>query len=390
MTTSNNNRTLAQTLAVQSQVHLPGTVGRLLKQIRDLERVAPLFVKAGLVRPVDRPNPVNTKASGIATHASTTKTIGGFLYGAAASRCDMLVEQNAISTAGQDSTCEIDDINYENQSKRLALAAMRQAYELADRAVSEERSRLIYLDTPLVMDRGMVPPAGRAGDEGYRSAYAATLAAIEGFWERHREKLFPWNPQGAVVIGLASQRFGAIVHSAQQDLRLSEGRSQLLPTEEVDRDQLASLDGIEAAILGVGERRFVHGVLGSFTRTAAFRMNVHAPRMEPGAVVDLGIVGLHFRAGQTTQPRLMQLVGDAPGWTREAIDEIVGLTMALTAVGGAASAPLPVQLAERELKALAPFLENYSRSVAGELKRRELESIWLSDWDLATQGETPL
>lgn len=384
MKTNTTNRTLAQTLAVQSQIHLPGTVGRLLKQIRDLERVAPLFVKAGLVRAVDRPNPVNTRASGIATHASTTKTIGGFLYGAAACRCDLLVAQNAISTAGQDSACEIDDINFENQSKRLALAAMRQAYVLADRAVTEERSRLIYLDTPLVMDRGMVPPSDRAGDEGYRTAYAATLEAIESFWSRHRDRLFPWHPEGPVIVGLASQRFGAIVQSAQQDLRSQEGRSQLLPTEDVNRDQLAALDGIRDAILGVGERRFVHGILGSFTRTAAFRMNVHAPRMEPGSVVDLGVVGLHFRAGQTTQPRLMQLIGDAPAWTASAIDEVVGLTMALTAVGGAASAPLPVQLAERELNALGPFLEHYSRSVASELKRRDLESIWLSDWDLAT------
>lgn len=379
-----HNRTLAQTLAVQSQVHLPGTVGRLLKQIRDLERVAPLFVKAGLVRAVERPNPINVRASGIATHAAITKTIGGFLYGAAAARCDLLVEHNAISTAGQDSTCEIDDINYENQSKRLALAAIRQAYELADRAVSEERARLIFLDTPLVMDRSMVPPAKRAGDEGYQAAYAMTLNAIESFWAQHRDRLFPWNPSGPIIIGLASQRFGAIVQSAQQDLRQQEGRSQLLPTEDVDRDRLAALDGIRDAILGVGERRFVHGILGSFTRTAAFRMNVHAPRMEPGLVVDMGVIGLHFRAGQTTEPRLMQLVGDAPAWTSTAIDEVVGMTMALTAVGGALSAPLPVQLAERELNAVGPFLEHYSRSVAGELKRRELESIWLSDWDLAT------
>jgi hypothetical protein len=379
-----NSRSLTQTLAVQSQVHLPGTVGRLLKQIRDLERVAPLFAKTGLVRAVWRPNPINARASGIATYASTTKTIGGFLYGSAAARCDLLVEHNAISAAGQDSACEIDDINYENQSKRLALTAMRQAYELADRAVAEERGRLIFLDTPLLMDRGMVPPANRAGDEGYQAAYAATLTAMESFWSRHRERLFPWNASGPVIIGLASERFGAIVQSAQQDLRLQEGRSQLLPTEEVDRDQLAALDGIRDAILGVGERRFVHGILGSFTRTAAFRMNVHAPRMEPGSVVDLGVIGLHFRAGQTTEPRLMQLIGDAPAWTRAAIDEVVGLTMALTAVGGARSAPLPVQLAERELNALGPFLEHYSRSVAGELKGRELESIWLSDWDLAT------
>jgi hypothetical protein len=382
--TNTTNRTLAQTLAVQTQIHLPGTIGRLLKQIRDLERVAPLFVKAGLVRPVDRPNPVNTRASGIATHASTTKAIGGFLYGAAACRCDLLVEHNAISTAGQDSTCEIDDINFENQSKRLALAAMRQAYELADRAVVEERARLIYLDTPLVMDRGMVPPADRVGEEGYKAAYAATLEAIESFWSRHRQRLFPWHAEGPVVVGLAAERFGAIIQSAQQDLRLSEGRSQLLPSEHVDREHLLALDGIRDAILGVGERRFVQGILGCFTRTAAFRMNVHAPRMEPASVVELGVIGLHFQAGQTTQPQLMQLIGDAPAWNTSAIDEIVGLTMSLTAVGGAASAPLPVQLAERELNALGPFLEHYSRSVTGELKRRELESIWLSDWDLAT------
>jgi hypothetical protein len=379
-----SNRTLAQTLAVQSQIHLPGTVGRLLKQIRDLERVAPLFVKAGLVRAVERPNPIDTRASGIATHASTAKTIGGFLYGAAAARCDLLVEHNAVSTAGQDSACEIDDINYENQAMRLALVAMRQAYELADRAVVEERSRLIFLDTALVMDRSMVPSASRAGEPGYPAAYAATRETIESFWRRHRERLFPWNPSGPVIVGLASQRFGAIIQSAQQDLRLQDGRSQILPTETVNRDTLAALDGVRDAILGVGERRFIHGILGSFTRTAAFRMNVQAPEMEPRNVVDLGVVGLHFRAGQTTSPRLMQLVGDAPAWSTAAIDDVVGLTMALTAVGGAAATPLPVQLAERELGALGPFLEHYSRSVAGELKRRDIESIWLSDFDLAT------
>ena len=377
------NRTLAQALAVQSQVHLPGTVGRLLKQIRDLERIAPLFIRSGLVRSVDRPNPVNTRASGIATKASITKTVGGFLYGAAACRFDLLVDQNAISTAGQDSACEIDDINFENQSKRLTLVAMRHAYELADRAVAEDRARLIYFDAPLVMDREMVPPE-RAGDEGYKAAYSATLTAIESFWSKHKERLFPWNAKGPVVVGLASQRFGAIVQSAQQDLRIKEGMSQLLPTEGVTPEQLEVLEGARGAILGVGERRFVHGILSSFTRTAAFRMHVQAPRMEPASVAKLGVIGLHFRAGQTTEPRLMQLIGDAPDWTAAAIDEVVGLTMALTAVGGSSSAPLPVQLAERELTALGPFLDNYGRSVAGQLKNKEVENIWLSDWDLAT------
>src|SRR5690606_1961 len=123
--------------------------------------------------------------------------------------------------------------------------------------------------------RSMVPTASRAGEPGYPAAYAATRETIESFWARNRERLFPWNPSGPVIVGLASQRFGAIIQSAQQDLRLQDGRSQILPTETVNRDALTALDGVRDAILGVGERRFVHGILGSFTRTAAFRMNVH-------------------------------------------------------------------------------------------------------------------
>ena len=76
------------------------------------------------------------------------------------------------------------------------------------------------------------------------------------------------------------------------------------------------------------------------TRTAPTTAN---ERPSAGAVVDLGVIGLHFRPGQTTEPRLMQLVGDAPAWTSEATNEVVGLTMALTAMGGGAAAPLPVR-----------------------------------------------
>jgi hypothetical protein len=73
------SRSLAQSLAVQTQVHLAGTVGRLLKQIRDLERVAPLFIEARLVRAVDRPNPLTVNVAGISTRRQPD-VAGGFLY----------------------------------------------------------------------------------------------------------------------------------------------------------------------------------------------------------------------------------------------------------------------------------------------------------------------
>src|SRR5690606_9639731 len=122
-----NARTLAQTLAIQSQICLPGTVGRILHQIRELESIAPLFVKAGLVKSVDRPTPLNLKVSGIGTRSTVKKTVGGFVYATAAVRIDLVVENNVVSTAGQDSRCEIDDINFEDQSKTLQLNEARLA-----------------------------------------------------------------------------------------------------------------------------------------------------------------------------------------------------------------------------------------------------------------------
>ena len=184
MTSSHGSgRTLAQTLAIQTQLNLPGTAGRLLKQIRDLERVAPLFVQAGLVRPVTRPNPLNLRVGGIATRSTIVKALGGFLYAAAAVRMDLMVEDNSISTTGQDSACEIDDINYEEQSKRLQLIGIRQAYELADAAMrSDERFDLLVLDCPLVLNRSMVPLRESGSYAGHRAAYDQAIEAITRFW----------------------------------------------------------------------------------------------------------------------------------------------------------------------------------------------------------------
>ncbi|BAZ08866.1 hypothetical protein NIES4071_06720 [Calothrix sp. NIES-4071] len=375
-------RTLTQSLAIQSQINLPGTVGRILKQIREIERVAPLFSQAGLVRSVDRPNPLNVRVAGISTKAAITKTIGGFLYAAAAVRMDLAVEDNVISTVGQDSTCELDDINYENQSKRLQLIGVRQAYEMAERAIqSQNPYDLILLDCPLMLDRSMVPLREAENYAGYRSAFDGAVSAISKFWSTHRDKLQPWNPQGTAIVGLASERYGAIVHIAQQDLRTVAGRKQILSSENIDTERSREIIGSEDAILGIGERRFIYGILSSYTRTAAFRLNVQTPRMEPSDVVSLGVLGYHYKAAQTNTPQLLQLIGDEPHWNQKTLDKICSQVMALTITGGSQASPLPIQLAEREQQALDSFLKYYSSSLETEIRCREVEDLWLSDLD---------
>lgn len=380
MSNQTNSRSLAQILAIHSQIHLPGTAGRILHQIRELESVAPLFIKAGLVKGVDRPTPLNLKISGIGTRSALKKTVGSFLFVSAAVRIDLLVKDNVVSTAGYDSQCEIDDIGFEDQSKILQTNEIGLAYKLVDSGLQDFQPDIVLMDCPLIMNRSMVPVNRSGGEEGaYSENYARTIEIIASFWQRWQSGLYPWNKKGAVVAGVAAQRFGAIIHSALADLRQTEGRQQVLDTEGADPAVLAELERRDQSIKGIGERRFVFGLLGNFTRTAAFRMNVHTPRMEPAEVVKMGVLGLHYRANHNAGPHLLQLIGDAPGWEAVALNKIAGQVMALTATGGERALPFPLQLAQKELKSLDYFLENYKRAVAAEMRNRKIEAAWLED-----------
>jgi len=375
------SRSLAQMLAIQSQIHLPGTVGRILNQIRELEAVAPMFVEAGLVKGVDRPTPFNLKVSGIGTRSTVKKTVGGFLFASAGVRIDLKIEKNVVATAGQDSLCEIDDINFEDQSKILQLNETRLAYRLAGSGLDAFQPDIVLTDCPLALNRSMVPSFSKGIGTEYHRSYRQAIEVIQSFWETRREALFPWNREGAVFGGVAAQRFGAIVHSALADLRSLEGRKQVMATEKVNPVALKALDQHTKAILGIGERRFVFGLLGSFSRTGAFRMSVHTPRMEPALLRELGVLGVHYRANQNAGPRLLQLIGDAPGWDAAGMDLITGHVMALTSTGGEKALPFPIQLAQRELRTLEHFLENYRRGIAQEMRNRRIEDAWLEELD---------
>jgi hypothetical protein len=377
-----SNRSLAQTLAVQTQLHMPGTVGRLLQQIRDLEQLAPLFVNAGLVKPIERPNPLSINVTGIATRAATQKTLGGFLYASAAASIELSIQDNAVATSGQDSICELDDIDFVNQSKRLALIQMRQAYQLAEkRLLSGEAVDLILLDCPLFLGRDMAPLKDAPEHMEYRKDYDNTLAVIDGFWQAHKENLYPWNKKGPTLAGIASEKFGAILYVAKQDLRTEEGMSQLLASEGIDQTAAGEILNHLKGLSSIGEQRFINGILSSFTRTAAFRMAQKQNRMEPKLAAENGLVGFHFKGGNSTGIRLVQVAGDEPDWDANALDKLCGQLMCLMAVGGQRASPLPIQLAEHELKQLDQFVKFYKSNIQSALKSREVEDIWLSDLD---------
>ncbi|HDM8042051.1 TPA: hypothetical protein P0E04_000129 [Vibrio campbellii] len=377
-----SNRSLAQTLAVQTQLHMPGTVGRLLQQIRDLEQLAPLFVEAGLVKPIERPNPLNINVVGIATKSAVQKTLGGFLYASAAVSLNLTIQNNAVSTTGQDSLCELDDIDFVNQSKRLALIQIRQSYQMAEQRLSSgEPIDLILMDCPLFLGRDMAPLKDAPEHAEYRNSYDQTLSVIDQFWQTHKGQLYPWNPSGPVLAGIASEKLGAILYVAKQDLRTSSGMEQLLSSEGIDPQAAGDILNHLKGLASIGEQRFINGILSSFTRTAAFRISQNQPRLEPKSAAENGLVGFHFKGGNSTGIRLVQLAGDEPDWESPALDKLCGQLMCLMAVGGQKAFPLPIQLAEQELKQLDQFVKYYKSNIQSALKSREVEDIWLSDLD---------
>ena len=149
---------LAQSLAIDSQLRLPGSAGRILKNIRDIEKIAPMFRDVGLVKPVPKLSIVDMNVAGISTRSCVTKALGGFIYVSAALRVDLLIEQNKLSSGATDSISELDDIDFEAQAKRLELIQIRQTYSLLEKIFNSAHSyNLILIDTPFFLARDMAP-----------------------------------------------------------------------------------------------------------------------------------------------------------------------------------------------------------------------------------------
>nr|WP_049069573.1 hypothetical protein [Klebsiella michiganensis] len=373
------NMNLAQSLAIDSQLRLPGSAGRLLKQIRDIEHVAPLFRDAGLIKAVPKPSIVNLRVSGIATRSCLDKALGGFIYASAAVRTDLLIEDNKVSTAGIDSVSELDDIDFEAQRRRLDLIEIRQAYQLIEKQLqSSESCDLILLDTPLFLARDMAPLERNVH---HKQEYDKTKQVIERFWKNYRSRLFPWNQSGVVLASILAERFSAIVSIAKQDLRTEDGRKQILASDGFSSELMTSLDGLSESLAGVGDLRFINGILGNYSRTIAFRLSERENRIEPLAEAGQGLIGFHFRSARSGQIKMVQLAGDEPDWKSADLDLVASRLMVLDMQNRGNVMPLPQLLGYQQLCILPKFAEFYRQGLHSALKNNDIETGWLAGLD---------
>ncbi|MFM0265350.1 hypothetical protein [Paraburkholderia sediminicola] len=378
------NTNLAQTLAIDSQLRLPGSAGRLVKQIRDIEKVAPLFRDAGLIRAVPKSNVVDLTVAGVASHSSVSKALGGFIYASAAVRTDLSIQENKVSTVGSDSVSELDDIDFEAQRKRLDLVEMRHSYALVARLLEQNNLvQLVLMDTPLFISRELQPLERNAR---HVAEYERTKTEIGKFWSTWRHTLFPWNPTGPVLVSILADRFNAIVSIARQDLRTKDGRKHVLVTDGLVDGGLECLQDLEARLAGIGDMRFITGILGSHTRTIAFRMSEQQSRMEPSAEVKRGVIGFHYRSSRPGELRLAQMAGDEEDWSTQQLDTVAWRLMVLDMQSQRKAMPLPQLLSRQQLGILDKFSSYYRRGLNEALRSNEVESTWLAGLDEGTDA----
>ncbi|MCV5950555.1 hypothetical protein OFN94_37700, partial [Escherichia coli] len=83
---------------------------------------------------------------------------------------------------------------------------------------------------------------------------------------------------------------------AKQDLRTEQGRKQILASDGFSKELMQNLEGLDESLVGVGDLRFINGILGNYSRTIAFRLSEQEKRIEPNIEAKQGLIGFHFRS----------------------------------------------------------------------------------------------
>ncbi len=142
--------------------------------------------------------------------------------------------------------------------------------------------------------------------------------------------------------------------------------------------QLTELDN---KLAGVGDTRFINGILSAFTRTIAFRMTENRSRMEPAEAVLPGVTGFHYKGGRGSQIQMVHLAGEEPDWNSKTLDSVAWKLMVLDMQNRRKALPLPQLLGQEQLRLLEKFVVYYRQGISEALKKNDVEDTWLSGLD---------
>lgn len=374
------DRPVSQSIVANIQLGLPATVSKLSSKMRFIDKTAPLLKEAGIIRNIELIKPLNIRACGIATSSRTTNAFGGILYVAGAVRQDVLIENGTIYKTRQESTVELDEIDDLDIQKKLKYVNIINTYKLLDELMEDtEKPELVMVDTPLLLERADAPLDNRVD---VKEIYDRCKTVIKNFWMKHKDNIYPYKENGVKVVSVGNKRFGAIIFA------LTEDKIQFIP-DTINKNMVGKItdEKYMNKLKNVGIKRLLHGVLVKRTRTAAFQFDGinKDSRLEPEELRDLGLMGMHIKAGNSTPPLLIEMLGTINDWSTDMLDELAAQVMTLITFDQSKAKPLPLWYAEyalRPIEVRPGVLEYYKAEAKQMLREQELENVWKEGFDV--------
>ena len=387
-------RQLSQEITAQIQLGLMGTVGKLARQLRAIDRIAPRLKEGGLVRKLNVDRDDKRHTIGISTAARKIGAFGGLLYGAASVTHELITAGGDINHAGEDSRLDIGDMTLLESDRRIKWKTYSLVYDLLDEIFgsgsgnTSDLPDLIILDVPLVMGRAVYAQAldDTELDAQLRGEVNALRDRLQQFWERNIERCYPFAENGPRVVTLARGRFGSL-------LRLINTNGSEISPDPIDGEVERLIREEWTQVLSVGIDRVLGGILNPDHRTASFNreQDLRDERAFPRQIIERGTMAFHYLTGLRGRPVQVETLGSAADWDArggaEAIDQLAADLVALTYFDTRTAVPLPLWYAQQKVQIIKKtqkgqgLLEFYKREALRAMQDETFDESWLSGWE---------
>lgn len=379
------NTPLAQEITAQIQLGLFGTVGKLARQLRAIDKISPLLKDGGIVRKLQVDRDKKRVSMGLSVAHRKISAFGGLLYTIGANAHTLTTKGADIIHSGQDSRLDVGDMDLLEADRRLKWKTYRLVYSLLDEIFFQDHlPDLILLDVPLVMGRAVYAQAldDSETDMNLKNEIGELRDRLEGFWEKNIHRCFPFNPDGPKVVTLARGRFGSL-------LRLLKSKGQEVSPDPIDGDVEDKIRTEWTKVLSVGIDRVLRGILIPDHRTAAFDVdhNLSDKWVFPRALIQNGTIGFHYLTGLRGRPIQVETLGATTVWRDiggpDVLDELAADLISVTYFDHRNSLPLSLWYAQQAVEVIKKkgLLEFYKQETIRAMRDEAVDLAWLSGWE---------
>ncbi len=338
---SESRTTLAAEIAAELETTLLDAAQGLAGKLRRSQQHQRLLRLYGLIRPFQLPEHQTSTLdiTGMEAAYSTLPAFGGLLYGISIHAHRLKMAHRTILDASEEVRVHVGDLDFYEHLKRLRWKLIQHMYTLLDEIIiAPDPPQLILVSLPLLVAREEA--GNREQIEPVQEEWEAMLEAINGFWTKHLDRLFPFDPDGIKIASLQPSSAWPLFVALKNNPHTS--------PDEISSELATYIEEEWVGLRQAGMSRLLYHLLTPQTRTIAYSAEDLGldPRWQPKALQHSGILGFSFRSRPGSPIWLAQVAGHRTQWTSAALDQLAATITQATITEGEEAIPLPLWYAE--------------------------------------------